>query len=99
MLIPPMGEKCRTTAWRPAICQAARGRPVPRQIATDLHTRHRQGAIMKRKKPNKAGTAASPMTAAEAVVATLAAHGLDTVYALPGVQNDLLFEALFKFSD
>ena len=54
---------------------------------------------MKRKKPNKAGTAASPMTAAEAVVATLAAHGLDTVYALPGVQNDLLFEALFKFSD
>jgi len=39
------------------------------------------------------------MTAAEAVVATLVAHGVDTVYALPGVQNDLLFEALFKFSD
>ncbi len=54
---------------------------------------------MKRKKPIKAGTAAAPMTAAEAVVATLVAHGLDTVYALPGVQNDLLFEALFKFSD
>jgi acetolactate synthase I/II/III large subunit len=39
------------------------------------------------------------MTAAEAVVATLIGHGLDTIYALPGVQNDLLFEALFKFSD
>ncbi len=39
------------------------------------------------------------MTAAETVVATLVSHGLDTVYALPGVQNDLLFEALFKFSD
>ncbi|MFZ0609916.1 MAG: thiamine pyrophosphate-dependent enzyme [Xanthobacteraceae bacterium] len=39
------------------------------------------------------------MTAAEAVVATLISHGLDTVYALPGVQNDHLFEALFKFSD
>jgi acetolactate synthase I/II/III large subunit len=39
------------------------------------------------------------MTTAEAVVATLVGHGLDTVYALPGVQNDLLFEALFKFSD
>jgi acetolactate synthase-1/2/3 large subunit len=39
------------------------------------------------------------MTAAEAVIATLVSHGLDTVYALPGVQNDLLFEALFKFSD
>jgi acetolactate synthase I/II/III large subunit len=66
---------------------------------------------MKRKKPAKAKTAAKksarganqeagqPMTAAEAVVATLIGHGLDTVYALPGVQNDLLFEALFKFSD
>jgi len=39
------------------------------------------------------------MTVAEAVVATLAAHGLDTVYALPGVQNDQLFEALFQASD
>jgi len=39
------------------------------------------------------------MTSAEAVVATLVGHGLDTIYALPGVQNDLLFEALFKFSD
>jgi acetolactate synthase I/II/III large subunit len=55
---------------------------------------------MKKKKPAKgAKTAAAQMTAAEAVIATLIAHGLDTVYALPGVQNDLLFEALFKFSD
>jgi len=56
---------------------------------------------MKKKKPSKA--AALPkkvdMTTAEAVVATLISHGLDTVYALPGLQNDLLFEALFKFSD
>jgi acetolactate synthase I/II/III large subunit len=41
----------------------------------------------------------SPMTAAEAVVATLVAHGLDSIYALPGLQNDLLFEAFFRFSD
>jgi len=47
----------------------------------------------------KAAETAQPMTAAEAAVATLIGHGLDTVYALPGVQNDLLFEALFKFSD
>jgi acetolactate synthase-1/2/3 large subunit len=33
------------------------------------------------------------------VVATLIDHGLDTVYALPGLQNDLLFDALFKASD
>jgi acetolactate synthase I/II/III large subunit len=36
------------------------------------------------------------MTAAEAIVASLLAHGLDTVYALPGVHNDHLFDALFK---
>ena len=58
---------------------------------------------MPRKKPaktmKKSAEPASTMTAAEAVVATLIAHGLDTVYALPGVQNDLLFEALFRFSD
>jgi acetolactate synthase I/II/III large subunit len=58
---------------------------------------------MQKKKPTKAARTAAalaaPLTAAEAVVATLIAHGLDTVYALPGVQNDLLFEALFKFSD
>jgi acetolactate synthase-1/2/3 large subunit len=37
-----------------------------------------------------------PMTAAEATVASLIAHGLDTIYALPGVHNDPLFDALFK---
>ena len=39
------------------------------------------------------------MTTAEAIVAGLIGHGLDTIYALPGVQNDHLFDALFKFSD
>ena len=39
------------------------------------------------------------MTAAEAVVGGMLAHGIDTIYALPGVQNDLLFEALFKAGD
>jgi acetolactate synthase I/II/III large subunit len=39
------------------------------------------------------------MTTAEATVAALIAHGLDTIYALPGVHNDPLFDALFKASD
>ena len=39
------------------------------------------------------------MTTAEATVATLVAHGIDTIYALPGVHNDDLFDALFKASD
>ena len=47
----------------------------------------------------KAAETLQQMTAAEAVVATLIGHGLDTVYALPGVQNDHLFDALFKVSD
>ncbi len=53
----------------------------------------------KRKRPAKPAVAAATMTSAEAVIATLVGHGLDTIYALPGVQNDLLFEALFKSSD
>src|SRR3989440_13075397 len=39
------------------------------------------------------------MTTAEAIVAGLIGHGLDTVYALPGVHNDHLFDALFKSAD
>ena len=39
------------------------------------------------------------MTAAEATVEAMLGHGVGTVYALPGVQNDFLFEALFKYSD
>ena len=39
------------------------------------------------------------MTTAEATVASLIAHGIDTMYALPGVHNDHLFDALFKASD
>ena len=39
------------------------------------------------------------MTTGEAAVATLLAHGLDTVYALPGVHNDHLFDAFQRAGD
>jgi acetolactate synthase-1/2/3 large subunit len=39
------------------------------------------------------------MTTAEATVAALIAHGIDTIYALPGVHNDDFFDALFRASD
>src|SRR5262245_16257708 len=42
---------------------------------------------------------AVPMTAAQATVAALAAHGIDTLYALPGVHNDHLFDALHGASE
>jgi acetolactate synthase-1/2/3 large subunit len=39
------------------------------------------------------------MTTAEVTVAALIAHGIDTLYGLPGVHNDHLFDALFKAAD
>jgi acetolactate synthase I/II/III large subunit len=54
---------------------------------------------MPKRRKKAAHPPAATMTTAEAVVATLIGHGLDTIYALPGVQNDLLFEALHKFSN
>lgn len=39
------------------------------------------------------------MTTAEATVAALLAHGVDTIYALPGIHNDQLFDALFRAGD
>jgi acetolactate synthase-1/2/3 large subunit len=41
----------------------------------------------------------STKTTAEATVASLVAHGITTLYALPGVHNDHLFDALYKASD
>ena len=39
------------------------------------------------------------LSTAEATVETLLAHGLKTVYALPGVHNDHLFDAFQRASD
>jgi acetolactate synthase-1/2/3 large subunit len=41
----------------------------------------------------KAGANTIDLSTGEAAVATLLAHGLDTVYALPGIHNDHLFDA------
>ncbi|MFN3659189.1 MAG: thiamine pyrophosphate-dependent enzyme [Pseudolabrys sp.] len=41
----------------------------------------------------------SDMSTAEATVAALIAHGLDTVYALPGIHNDHLFDAFHAAGD
>jgi len=48
---------------------------------------------------NKVRTSMPIMTTAEATVAALIAHGLDTIYTLPGVHNDPFFDALFKAAD
>lgn len=54
---------------------------------------------MKKAKPAKKASAPASMTAAEATVATLIAHGIDTIYALPGVHNDHFFDALARAGD
>src|SRR6266581_779132 len=81
-------------------------RAAPRRPVQTVSTRwHRsahsvgRGAKMNRKSSSKTAAAAPVLTAAEAAVATLIAHGLDAIYALPGLQNDPLFDALFRFSD
>jgi acetolactate synthase-1/2/3 large subunit len=50
-------------------------------------------------KESKQASADVRMTTAEAVVETLIVHGITTVYALPGVHNDHLFDALFEAAD
>jgi acetolactate synthase-1/2/3 large subunit len=42
---------------------------------------------------NRKKRAGADMSTAEAAVATLIGHGLDTIYALPGIHNDHLFDA------
>jgi acetolactate synthase-1/2/3 large subunit len=42
---------------------------------------------------------AQRMTTGEATIASLAANGIDTMFCLPGVQNDYLFDALQRAQD
>jgi acetolactate synthase-1/2/3 large subunit len=51
---------------------------------------------MSKKARKQATPTPTRMTTAEATVAALVAHGVDAIYALPGVHNDHLFDALFK---
>jgi len=53
----------------------------------------------KTSRKKKPAPALTEMTTGEATVATLIAHRLDTVYALPGVHNDYLFDAFQRAGD
>ncbi len=57
-------------------------------------------AVMRKPSHPKASKrTAAGMSTAEATVATLLAHGLNAVYALPGVHNDHLFDAFHRAGD
>jgi acetolactate synthase I/II/III large subunit len=62
-------------------------------------TSTKKTSVKKTKKSRRTSVETRTMTTAEAAVETLVAHGLDTIYALPGVQNDHLFDALYKASN
>ncbi len=49
--------------------------------------------------PDLARSAARTATTAEAAVASLIGHGIDTVYGVPGIHNDALFDALHGAQD
>ena len=51
---------------------------------------------LKKKKPQPAG---ADLSTAQATVETMLGHGLSTVYALPGVHNDHLFDAFHGAAD
>ncbi|MGH6683570.1 MAG: thiamine pyrophosphate-binding protein, partial [Pseudolabrys sp.] len=53
----------------------------------------------KSKRAKKAKLRTVEMSTGEATVATLIAHGFNTVYALPGVHNDHLFDAFQRAGD
>src|SRR5580658_3144971 len=96
MLIP-MGEKVAHNHPQRADLSSAKRLDRTAPICT-LAAEPGAGMPKQRKKPADQAAAAT-MTAADAVIATLIGHGLDTIYALPGVQNDFLFEALFGAQD
>ena len=84
-------------------CPSATPCQGPRQRRGDLHTRWPAPKSSLMTKPTQRKEAPPRervrMTTAEATVAALVAHGIDTIYALPGVHNDSLFDALFRAGD
>ena len=67
--------------------------------ATHAPGAHEDEVRMPKARRKKMTTGAPQMTTAEAAVASLLAHGLDTIYALPGVHNDDFFDALARNAD
>ena len=83
-------RKAREKRMGGALCQ---GKPAPRQRRYELAPWLEHGESTKRPRSPRRRRR---MTTAEAAVGALLAHGLDTIYALPGVHNDHLFDALAK---
>jgi acetolactate synthase I/II/III large subunit len=73
--------------------------PPKNRSKTQPKTRPKTKPKTQSKTEPKTTAAAEEMTTADAAVAALAAHGINTIYALPGVHNDDFFDALARNSD
>jgi acetolactate synthase-1/2/3 large subunit len=73
---------------------------VRSKIRSNIQTKTRSKARSKTRSKSRREQAAvrQEMTTADAAVAALTAHGIDTIYALPGVHNDDFFDALARNS-
>src|SRR5690348_16645429 len=90
----PRSGRCRREgAWPPWFVKKS---ALPSTVRLRSAQSSRRAPRKGRKMLKQALETVQPMTTAEATVASLAAHGIDTLYALPGVQNDHLLDALFK---
>ncbi len=71
----------------------------PRQIGASRSRVPVMSKKSRQKQAKRPSGALVEMSTAEAAVAALTAHGLDTVYALPGIHNDHLFDAFQRAGD
>lgn len=78
-----------------ALCQGKARKPASTARPRSAHWQNMAKA--RNRRPGAA--AATEMSTGEAAVAALLAHGVDAVYALPGVHNDELFDAFHGASD
>jgi acetolactate synthase I/II/III large subunit len=86
------GVRRAKSAWGVGFVKASGGNGLSDNCAAG-RGRVSGSAMPKPKRPKQAKPALVEMSTGEATAATLLAHGLDTVYALPGVHNDHLFDA------
>ena len=78
-----MAEKCAKSTCRVLFVKASRALDSRRPPICTLDSWPNQKTSLPRSPPPRPS-----MTAAEATVEAMVAHGIGTIYALPGVQND-----------
>ena len=84
---------------RGRLCQGNRRNDLSDNCAVGRGRVSGSAMLRKTRPKKKIKPAVAEMSTGEATAATLIAHGLNTVYALPGVHNDHLFDAFQRAGD